>query len=53
VLFLHGAQLVLRSSVFTLLDFDEVDVTCWRMLRSVGRCCLGKVDLLMAEGVAG
>ena len=27
VLFLHGAQLTLRSSVLTVLDFDEVDVT--------------------------
>jgi len=27
VLFLCGAQLVLRSSVLTVLDFDEVNVT--------------------------
>ena len=27
VLFLRGAQLVLRSSVLTVLDIDEVDVT--------------------------
>jgi hypothetical protein len=27
VLFLRGAQLVLRSSVLTVLDLDEVDVT--------------------------
>ena len=27
VLFLRGAQLVLRSSVHTVLDHDEVDVT--------------------------
>ena len=27
VLFLHGAQLILRSSVLTVLDFNEVDVT--------------------------
>ena len=27
VLFLRGAQLVLRSSVFTVLDLDEVTVT--------------------------
>ena len=26
-LFLHGAQLVLRSSVLTVLDLDEVNVT--------------------------
>ena len=28
MLFLHGAQLVLRSSVLTVLDLDEVNVTC-------------------------
>jgi hypothetical protein len=27
VLFLHSAQLVLRSSVLTVLDLDEVNVT--------------------------
>jgi hypothetical protein len=27
MLFLRGAQLNLRSSVFTVLDFDEVDIT--------------------------
>ena len=27
MLFLHGAQLILRSSVLTVLDFNEVDVT--------------------------
>ena len=27
VLFLHGAQLVLRSSVLTVLNLDEVDAT--------------------------
>ena len=27
VLFLHGAQLILRSSVLTVLDLDEVNVT--------------------------
>ena len=27
VLFLHGAQLVLRSSVLTVIDLDEVNVT--------------------------
>ena len=27
VLFLHGARLVLRSSVLTLLDLDKVDAT--------------------------
>ena len=27
MLILHGAQLVLRSSVLTVLDLDEVNVT--------------------------
>ena len=45
VLFLRGAQLVLRPSVLTELDLNEVDVS---MLSLLGRCCLGKVDLLMA-----
>jgi hypothetical protein len=27
VLFLRGTQLVLRSSILTVLDLDEVDVT--------------------------
>ena len=27
VLFLHGAQLILRSSVLTVLDLDEMNVT--------------------------
>ena len=51
VLFLRGAQLVLRSSVFTVLDLDELDVApsfveVFRsMLSGVGgsaggwRCC--------------
>ena len=53
VLFLCGAQLVLRYGVLTVLvlDLDKVDVTL-RMLRSLDRCCLGKVDLLKAGGVA-
>ena len=47
VLFLRGAQLVLRPSVLTELDLNEVDVS---MLSLLGRCCLGKVDLPMAGG---
>jgi len=51
VLFLCGVQLVLRSGVFTILDFDKVDVTPMfaevfrSMLSGVGgsiggwRCC--------------
>ena len=51
VLFLHGAQLVLRSSVLTVLNLDEVDIMI-RILRSLGRCCLKNVDLLVARGAA-
>ena len=40
VLFLCGVQLVLRSSVLTVLDLDEVDATL-SFARSLGRCCLG------------
>ena len=46
VLFLHGVQLVLRSGVLTVLDLDEVDVSRG-LLRSLGRCCLGLVALLV------
>ena len=35
MLFLRGAQLVLRSSVLTALDLDEVNVTFQRHL---GKC---------------
>jgi hypothetical protein len=40
MLFLRGAQLVLRSCVLTVLDFDDVNA----MLKNAeifGRCCLG------------
>jgi len=47
VLFLCGVQLVLRSGVLTILDLDEVDVTPV-LLRSLGRCCLVLVVLLVA-----
>ena len=50
-LFLHGAQLVLRSSVLVEFDLIEVNVTLEK-LRSLGRCCLEKVDLLVAVGSA-
>jgi hypothetical protein len=30
----------------------QIQTLHWRMLRSLGRCCLGKVDLLMAGGAA-
>ena len=53
VLFLCGVQLVLRSGVLTIFDLDEVDVTprfaevFGSVLRSLGRCCLGLVALLV------
>ena len=53
VLFLCGVQLVLRSGVLTIiLDLDEVDATP-SLLRSLGRCCLGLVALLVAGSAAG
>ena len=30
----------------------QIQTLHWRMLRSLGRCCLGSVDLLMAGGAA-
>jgi hypothetical protein len=52
VLFLHGTcWLVLRSSVFSLLDIVRW-LSRWRMLRYLGQCCLGKVNLLNAGGAA-
>jgi len=54
VLFLRGAQLVLRSSVLTVLDLDGVNVTLENaeIVPLVGSLLSGKVDLLMAAGVA-
>jgi hypothetical protein len=47
VLFLCGVQLVLRYGVLTVLDLDK-----WMsrrvLLRSLGRCCLGLVAVLVA-----
>ena len=51
MLFLRGAQLVLRSSVLVEFDLIEVNVTLEK-LRSLGRCCLEKVDLLVTAGGA-
>ena len=52
MLFLCGVQLVLRSCVLTVLIS-----TRWMsrrgLLRSLGRCCLGLVALLVADGAAG
>ena len=47
-LFLYGAQLVLRSSFLTVLDLDEVDDTLKSVEKSLSRCCLKNVELLMA-----
>ena len=51
VLFLCGVQLVLRSGVLTVFIS-----TRWMsrrgLLRSLGRCCLGLVALMVAGGAA-
>ena len=51
VLFLCGVQLVLSSCVLTVLDLDR-----WMsrrgLLRSLGRCCLGLVALLVASALS-
>ena len=51
MLFLRGAQLVLQSSVLTVLDLNEVNVTLVNA-EILGRCCLEKVDLLVVAGGA-
>ena len=51
MLFLRGAQLVLRSCVLTVLDLNEVNVTLVNA-EILGRCCLEKVDLLVVAGGA-
>jgi len=51
VLFLCGAQLVLRASVLTVLDLDEV-IVLLKNDENLRRCCLGKVDLPMVGGAA-
>ena len=52
MLFLRGAELVLRPSVITIFDLDEVNVTLKNadIFGSMLSGCLGKVDLLMANG---
>ena len=57
LLFLCGIQLVLRSGVFTVLNLDSSQYlisTRWMsrrgLLRSLGRCCLGLVAVLVAGG---
>ena len=54
MLFLHGAQLILRSCVLTVLDLNGW-MSRGSMQRSLSWCCLWKVDLvnlLMAGGAA-
>ena len=51
MLFLRDTQLVLRSSILTVLDLDEVDVTL-KNLESFESVLFGGVDLLMAGGAA-
>jgi hypothetical protein len=53
VLFLCGVQLALRSGVLTVLDLDSRWMSRQVLLRSLGRCCLGLVAVLVAGGVAG
>ena len=52
MLFLCGVQVVLKSGVQTVLELIR-----WMsrrgLLRSLGRCCLGLVALLVAGGAAG
>ena len=51
MLFLRGAQLVLWSSVLTVLDLDEVNVTL-ENAEIFGSVLSGEVDLLVAAGGA-
>jgi len=46
--------LILRSSVLTSSQYliSMGWMSRWRMLRSLGQCCLGKVGLLMVGGAA-
>ena len=48
VLLFCGVQLVLRSGVLTILDLGWMSRRV--LLRSLGRCCLGLVALLVAGG---
>jgi len=50
-LFLRGVQLVLRYRVLTVLDLDEMDAKLENH-EILGRCCLEKMDLLVAAGGA-
>ena len=50
VLFLRGAQLVLRSSVLTVLDLDELSVTLDNAEIFGSVLLSGKVDMLVAGG---
>ena len=53
VLFLCGVQLALRSGVLTVLDLDSRWMSRQVLLRSLGRCCLGLVAVLVDGGAAG
>ena len=53
VLFLCSVQLALRSGVLTVLDLDSRWMSRQVLLRSLGRCCLGLVAVLVAGGAAG
>jgi hypothetical protein len=52
VLFLHSAQLVLRSSVLEVLELNEVNVML-KTAEILGQCCLEKMDLLMTGYAVG
>ena len=52
VLFPCGVQLLLRSGVLTVLDLDSRWMSRQVLLRSLGRCCLGLVAVLVAGGAA-
>jgi len=52
VLFLCGVQMVLRSGVLAILISSRL-ISRRVLLRSLGRCCLGLVALLVADGAAG
>ena len=52
MLFLHSAQLVLRSSVLEVLELNEVNVML-KTAEILGQCCLEKMDLLMTGYAVG
>lgn len=53
MLFLRSGQLALTSSsVLTVLELNEVNVML-KTAKILGRCCLGKGDLLMTGSAVG